>query len=236
LSWPRIFENPPWLGVQVRETGGRRPSLDTIAFSQGLDHGRFESPLERLMASGRATRRPARAPPGARLPSQVLDELLPFVVGEVGEEGRADGLRGRAGRLVGSGYPLSRRRSLYGTANASLSWWRTCGEGFLTASFSSRFRYAGEILAARAASPADSWRTSRACLSTAPIDGATDAHLLQLIGEPTVDNSRVRVVHCKHSSGRSVARRGLEASLPRMPRAKEEALASVDQSSLRDPP
>jgi hypothetical protein len=33
------------------------------------------------------------------------------------------------------------------------------------------------------------------------------------------------VVHCKHSSGRSVARRGLEASLPRMPRAKEEALS-----------
>lgn len=33
------------------------------------------------------------------------------------------------------------------------------------------------------------------------------------------------MVHCKHGSGRSLARRGLSASLPRMPRAKEEALA-----------
>ena len=33
------------------------------------------------------------------------------------------------------------------------------------------------------------------------------------------------MVDCKYGSGRRTARRGLEASLPRMPRAKEEALA-----------
>jgi len=33
------------------------------------------------------------------------------------------------------------------------------------------------------------------------------------------------VVDCNHGSGRSLARRGLMTPLPRMPRAKEEALA-----------
>ena len=33
------------------------------------------------------------------------------------------------------------------------------------------------------------------------------------------------MVHCKHGSGRRTARRGPVAPLPRMPRAKEEALA-----------
>ena len=33
------------------------------------------------------------------------------------------------------------------------------------------------------------------------------------------------MVHCKHGNGRRTARRGLEASLPRMPSSKEEVLA-----------
>ena len=33
------------------------------------------------------------------------------------------------------------------------------------------------------------------------------------------------MVHCKHGNGRRTARRGLEASLPRMPWCKEEVLA-----------
>ena len=62
--------------------------------------------------------------------------------------------------------------SAYGTASASLSWWRTCGEGVLTASLSSLLRYAAEIPAARAASLPESPRTSRACLRSVPNGGA----------------------------------------------------------------
>jgi hypothetical protein len=43
------------------------------------------------------------------------------------------------------------------------------------------------------------------------------------------------VVHCKHGSGRSLARRGLMAPLPRMPRAKEEALA-IGRTVVPHPP
>src|SRR6185369_2721065 len=49
-------------------------------------------------------------------------------------------------------------------------------EGLRTASFSRRLRYAGDIPDARAASTAESSRTSRACRSAFPIDGAITLH------------------------------------------------------------
>ena len=90
------------------------------------------------------------------IPGEVLEQLVPFVVGYVREQRSADRADGCAIRLVRQSIAAQAQEFGIRHGHASLSWWRTCGDGFLTASFSSRLRYADEILAARAASPADS--------------------------------------------------------------------------------
>src|SRR5674476_1032080 len=85
--------------------------------------------------------------------------------------------------------------------------------------------------AARAVSTADISRTSRACLRTAPNDGATIAPVLQWDDENTVEHTSIPW----STTGTAVAGAspggGPETPLPRMPGAKGE---SHDRSSRPD--
>src|SRR5450759_4157480 len=85
--------------------------------------------------------------------------------------------------------------------------------------------------AARAVSTADISRTSRACLRTAPNDGATSAPVLQWDDENTVEHTSVPW----STTGTAVAGAspggGLETPLPRMPERRERAMTDqVDRT------
>jgi len=173
--------------------------------------------------------------PAGAMPGEVLEKLVPLVGGEIGEERRTD----CAGDvLVGfARHAIAAQAHGLGVRHgqASLNWWRTWGDGFLTASFSSLFKYAVEMPAARDASIADSPRTSRACLSMVPSEGAIMRLSYNVKEEPHLPLPRSRgLLEARHWPEPRLA-----APLLRMPngagRNVWQSIKSTGRSSPKDP-
>src|SRR5450759_873154 len=85
--------------------------------------------------------------------------------------------------------------------------------------------------AARAVSTADISRTSRACLRTAPNDGATSAPVLQWDDENTVEHTSVPWSTGGTAVAGASSGGGPETPLPRMPERRERAMTDqVDRT------
>src|SRR5450759_5284564 len=89
--------------------------------------------------------------------------------------------------------------------------------------------------AARAVSTADISRTSRACLRTAPNDGATSAPVLQWDDENTVEHTSVPWSTGGTAVAGASSGGGPETPLPRMPERRERAMTDqVDRTVVTE--